>query len=629
MPKIIIAGAGPVGLFTAICLKRRNPLLEVRLVEPHFLDYERQGIIAKLAVEEINRQFQALEVPEKVDVKDSDAYPANSVYIKDLQISLRSLATAAGVETVNARVEGLSPSSNGPIKTVRLSEARDEPCHLLIDCTGERRVMASNCPESFQVESIAENPIKTHFIAYVHMDPENAAKLLIKDDFDVADLETLRDKFGWQEFERPELVCSRWKDGAGALRCGLYFETPFATRAEPQSRQEEEAYLKALLQLHTKEDITFRVEAGPNRFNAFDVAPKLVSEPLNTTRAAFPIALIGDAHMSAEYRLGTGVRNGVQCAAAMMQSIEIGGADIKVRSEEWAHKRAGIVERHKSDVRDLYSMRRTKFERAAYEITPRYLAALETIKLGRTVSPADVRVLKSSAVLADRLSAQAQAQWAKRVDGREAIVRAGQLYASLYDIYTTSHPNAENAAQIRKSACATAAGLKAGANTKFTSGGDQKSLEAATVMYQEALHLYTRFAPVEEKSEIMKVNSNLGKTLFKRGQYKEAAHHFSETIRLARELGEPKMEAKATLCHDQVELERLEKTIPQGMWQEKLALSRRILENSELPPTEQETYRQKQSVVIKKQLDEQRPAAQQQSSREAGVQPPKDGNRLS
>lgn len=80
--------------------------------------------------------------------------------------------------------------------------------------------------------------------------------------------------------------------------------------------------LIALLnKLKTGNDINFTIEPGRLSFVPFDVEPKRVLEPVVTSQA-FPILIAGDALLSAEYRFGTGVTNGVNCANVLLDSID-------------------------------------------------------------------------------------------------------------------------------------------------------------------------------------------------------------------------------------------------------------------------------------------------------------------
>jgi 2-polyprenyl-6-methoxyphenol hydroxylase-like FAD-dependent oxidoreductase len=58
MPNIFIAGAGPVGLYTAIVLKHlyKNSVT-VTVLDAHSARYDRPGVIAPMAVDAINEFF--------------------------------------------------------------------------------------------------------------------------------------------------------------------------------------------------------------------------------------------------------------------------------------------------------------------------------------------------------------------------------------------------------------------------------------------------------------------------------------------------------------------------------------------------------------------------------------------
>jgi tetratricopeptide (TPR) repeat protein len=362
MKNIVIAGAGPVGLYAAIRLKKQyGAEVNVVVIDPYLDSYDRPGIIAQMAVETINKSLSAAGI-KPILVPQSGGYPPNSVFIKDLQGALLADAKDLGISLVQGsftRAEGhdVVVTSKGAGGAV----SKSLHCDLLLDCSGERRVVATQVntakPGTFTIAPIADNPIKKHFVAYVQMDAENAAKCKLQQAQEIdplsfaVNMEALRKTHGWEHHALPQVTPASWDLDGGRKRFCFYFEIP--DRLQGADPGAQAAYLGALLKLKTGENIAFVVEEGRGRFLPFDVDPKIVRNPVNTTAYSFPIALCGDAHMSPEYRLGTGVRNGIECANELIAmthptkdafAIEKEGYDMYVRRITEPHEKTVAAE---------------------------------------------------------------------------------------------------------------------------------------------------------------------------------------------------------------------------------------------------------------------------------------------
>ena len=78
-----------------------------------------------------------------------------------------------------------------------------------------------------------------------------------------------------------------------------------------------------MIKLKAGKTIDFEIEAGSSlKFRPFSVDPHRVENPiLDSDLYPFPIAVCGDALMSAEYRKGTGIANGIVCANGLVNAI--------------------------------------------------------------------------------------------------------------------------------------------------------------------------------------------------------------------------------------------------------------------------------------------------------------------
>lgn len=200
MPNIVIAGAGPIGLYTAILLRSRYPDVNVTVLDDRIGAFSRPGVIATGALDAINESFDKLRIP-RLEVSECGSHP-RAIYIKDLQQALYEKAKSLGVTLIKRNYSAIEDRQV-------IVEDDDEgipiqplPCDLLIDCTGNDRVATE---EVLGATDIADNPIKNHFLAYIYVDHENDALMNSSAPITPQSLRTFRDNTGWSEFEAPEI----------------------------------------------------------------------------------------------------------------------------------------------------------------------------------------------------------------------------------------------------------------------------------------------------------------------------------------------------------------------------------------------------------------------------------------
>ena len=74
MPKIVIAGSGPIGLYTAILLRNRHLGVQVTVLDHRIGRFDRPGVIAIGALEAINASFARLDI-SPIEVIESGSLP--------------------------------------------------------------------------------------------------------------------------------------------------------------------------------------------------------------------------------------------------------------------------------------------------------------------------------------------------------------------------------------------------------------------------------------------------------------------------------------------------------------------------------------------------------------------------
>lgn len=379
MLSVAIMGAGPIGLYTAILLKKQYPFLDVRVFDKNADEYARPGVIAKMALETINSSFEKIGIPPLV-INECGGKPT-AIYIRDLQHALYAKAHESGVTIISENYVGLDRANKAPItQHPSGSQSKQSPCDLLIDCTGERRAVMSSFQ---QAKPIATNPVPNHFVAYIDVSAENDHKIqnslaenAREQGISVAELQKkmltsftnlsqFRTETGWKEFEPPKIDIRRWDkprehvDDCTAGYC-LYFETPDFSGSEEEVDEEilkdrHRAYLTSLLRFYTGEDIDFYPCIEPGTFQPFSVQPKKLETLVDNTQG-FPVIALGDSFMSAEYTQGTGVRNGVECANGLISSLEI-STEIRINDALWHSNIDHVIARHTTEVSRDYAAR--------------------------------------------------------------------------------------------------------------------------------------------------------------------------------------------------------------------------------------------------------------------------------
>lgn len=382
MPNIVIAGAGPIGLYTAILLRSRYPDVNVTVLDDRIGAFSRPGVIATGALDAINESFDKLRIP-RLEVSECGSHP-RAIYIKDLQQALYEKAKSLGVTLIKRNYSAIEDRQV-------IVEDDDEgipiqplPCDLLIDCTGNDRVATE---EVLGATDIADNPIKNHFLAYIYVDHENDALMNSSAPITPQSLRTFRDNTGWSEFEAPEIdnPPRRWE---GPLRHNgteyaakycLYFEIPGNLKREHYS-----AYLRELLKLKYGKDIDFTASSDPGAFNKFEVSPKALENFVGEIGGT-PVVAVGDALVSAEYRYGTGIQNGVAGAYMLTRSLNWDGTRMGVNQDAWRSapidipRYAGrnvdaVMGGHKERIREDYKSKKRTLQRAREEACAQFIA---------------------------------------------------------------------------------------------------------------------------------------------------------------------------------------------------------------------------------------------------------------
>lgn len=350
--KVCIVGAGPIGLYAAIQLREKAGVVDVTLIDPRAGVYTRPGMLD-------HKVFQVVSQRLKTQLTSHPGL----FHIKELERQLYQKVTELNLNIIKEHF--LSLSAEGCVITQgSVGQRQVLSCDLVLDCTGSSRAVihsANKITESkiFTVARMAENPIKTHFCAYVKLQPDdfnvlNVAALEQRGISYIKTMQLLHD-LGWEYSHSPE---AHFFDFSKNKLC-LYCEIPPGL-----STVQQEAWVAAILRLKTSRDaITFvKIENSKKygkkpRFLAFDVDPHGVMETvfLGNDKLPFMIIPAGDAQIEPDYRLGFGILSGMDRMDAFIESLLVHqGAIVSINFPQYNEKIASLMAHQKIRMATFY-----------------------------------------------------------------------------------------------------------------------------------------------------------------------------------------------------------------------------------------------------------------------------------
>ena len=216
MKNIVIAGAGPIGLYLAIMMSQLIKAYKIdstiTVIDPRLGAQDRPGIVAKMALSLLEENIRIPIGPMKVS-DDTDT----SLFIQNLEERLLTIAQTLKIHFIHAEFQEFQDAAPKQM-VIKTAEGVTTTlvCDFAIDCSGPKRAIVRKIKEHhpgvFEEKKISDNPIKNHFIAYVTMDLKNAGLMAEKPNKDkdpvkyALGLERLRTEFEWPEFIEPELT---------------------------------------------------------------------------------------------------------------------------------------------------------------------------------------------------------------------------------------------------------------------------------------------------------------------------------------------------------------------------------------------------------------------------------------
>lgn len=350
--KVVIAGAGLIGLITAILLARQG--MDVTVVDSWMGKCTRAHEIFKTTVKEIAAAIHPLTLVFNPK--------ANFVQFKDIERQLFAHVKNLGVHLIEKQFHSfaskqkiLLSDKNASLTAKKVALTNVD---IFFDCTGEYRAGIKNYNEQsdkttppFQIEPINKKQQprlfgkmrligdKNIFLNFYRpLTPTHFSNyFLLRKELEV---------LGWKEPQSPETHLKiQPKKNSSLFKSHIYMELPREYIKDKKSISESylKSYAKLLLQLNndTSKDIAVTLQPTKNpyklMYSTFVVAPKKVSVPfvIKTKNRPFT-AHFGDTSCSMTFHTAYGLARGILEAVNVIGFFIIKKKVIKaIKLKEW------------------------------------------------------------------------------------------------------------------------------------------------------------------------------------------------------------------------------------------------------------------------------------------------------
>ena len=396
---IVIVGAGPAGLYTAIKFAKAG-VTDLVVVDPRAGSYTRPGHLKRNA-------FMKAEVGI-----GSYFWGRDSGHIKDLERNLYKKAQDLGIRIEQKSFVRFQSDTAAPSVVVTNTEGVEE--HLsadyVFDCTGSKRTVVhsvnSAVPDSpLKLTTITELPATNHFLAYVKMDKSQLYNMNISSAnyrssgslgssvvsitiFDFISLlqgssrlndgqythsqsstpEALRfaqnivklRALGWNEMSLPR--CYGQEFGTLQNKACLYLQTP-ANLAETDYDKWVQTVLECYhTPVHYEHLPASKKYPSKPRFHSFKTAAQVLDKFSFKGDGLPTVIALGDAQIDPDYFLAHGIYDGMSRIDTLFDVLEIRDGKIaEFNSDAYLSRVQEQIAAHKSAIIETASHQRRFF----------------------------------------------------------------------------------------------------------------------------------------------------------------------------------------------------------------------------------------------------------------------------
>lgn len=384
---VIIIGAGPSGLYTAIQLKKAG-VEDVIVYDPRAGEYVRPGHINSTVIERAERG---------VGVKFN--FPTDkTAHIKDVERLLWKHALSLGIPVEQKTFVGFNLDSKGVIVVDKEGKEEKIPCDYVMDCTGSKRLVVNAVNEfsqapikPFKTSLVTEDvTVQNHLLAYVKIDQRslkvsNNIQPTPMDISGISPLEFARGmerlrQFGWHEFALPRCYNMPF----GKDKACFYVETP-----DDLPPEQKEAWLQAVLETRTGDDgISFQLLTDSKKYKSkprlttFSVNPIELS-PFSHQEQGLPTVITqGDTQIDPNYFLAHGIIDSFDRIDQMIKGMKISaGKIIYFQQQDYEHDVQHDLEKHREALIAHYKERKEYFIVWLQKAKAYYEVAIDRTKL--------------------------------------------------------------------------------------------------------------------------------------------------------------------------------------------------------------------------------------------------------